>query len=273
VTYFIKTKESFRIDELPMASIPLGARSVGGYIISDKWRGRETLVRNVTQLHWVVNGCLEVGIDAKTFLAKSGSVFFYFPGEIHKVRAHTESAEYRWMTIDGPMALPSIENFGFPREPHFAGDCPLELFTQLGREIQDISPFGQRKAAATAYLILSLGKGIPQAKPGTDQLINNALDMISGQYSDPALNINMIAESLKVHRSRLSRIFHEKMQISISDYLISVRIRKAASLLRSSNLSISEIAKETGYKDPDYFTKAFRKTTGRTPGQFREKNS
>lgn len=271
VTDFIRTKETYRIDKVQMESLPIGARSVGGYIISDKWRGRETLVRDVIQLHWTVRGILDACIDGKTFLIKPGNIFFYFPGDIHKVRAHTESAEYRWMTVDGALAMPIIKNFDFPRTPLFSGECPMELFTQLSREIQDISPYGQRKAAATAYLIISLAKGIPQTKANTEQLINNVLDIISSSYSDPALNVNIIAESLDTHRSRLSRLFHEKMKVSLIDYLISVRINKALSFLRSSTLSISEIAEQTGYKDPDYFAKAFRKATGKSPSEFREK--
>jgi AraC-like DNA-binding protein len=272
VTYLIKTKESFRVDKLPLEALPIGARSVGGYIIGDKWRGRETVVRDVIQLHWILEGTMEVCIDDKIHLLSPGHVFFYFPGDIHKVRAQSNTAEYRWLTVDGSLPIEIIKSFDFPREPLFAGECPLELFTQLVREIQDVSPYGRRKAAATVYLIFSLAKGIPQTKANTEQLINSALDIISSKHSDPALNVNMIAETLNVHRSRLSRLFHEKMQVSLIDYIISLRINKAASLLRSSNLSISEIAKQTGYKDPDYFTKAFRKSTGKSPGEFRIKN-
>ena len=54
------------------------------------------------------------------------------------------------------------------------------------------------------------------------------------------------------------------------DYLIKIRIEYAARLLRSSSLSVMEIAEKTGFVDSNYFTKQFRKIMGNSPRTYRK---
>ncbi len=270
MTNLVLTKESFRILRDLEEDIPFGARSCGRYRVLQPWRGREHLPREVIQLFWVVDGQGSAVINGETRLLEPGDVFFYYPGDKHIFRAEHDFVEFEWMTVDGSMAMGIIDAFKFPREPLRAGKCPEELFNQLESEIKDISPYGQRKAAATAYRIISLARGIPDTQAGSDSLISRCLDIIDSSYMDSDLNVNSIAEELSVHRSRLSRLFREKMDVSLIDYLISTRINKALSLLRSSSLTIADVSTQTGYKDPDYFAKSFKKSIGQTPGEYRQ---
>lgn len=69
----------------------------------------------------------------------------------------------------------------------------------------------------------------------------------------------------------LARLFRESLGIGFSDYLIELRIQKAANLLRQSNRSIQEIAARVGYSDPSRFTIHFRRRFGQTPSEFRRR--
>ena len=72
--------------------------------------------------------------------------------------------------------------------------------------------------------------------------------------------------------SRYSHIFTQKMNISPHRYIIELRIAQAKFLLFTTNVKIYDIAKSIGYDDPFYFSKAFKKMTGLSPSDFREKN-
>jgi two-component system response regulator YesN len=89
---------------------------------------------------------------------------------------------------------------------------------------------------------------------------------------DSSLNINSIAAELAINRSQLSRIFRKKMNMTLIDYLTSLRINKAMAMLRTTGERISEIAAKTGYDNPDYFSKCFRKKTGMSPSEYRGGN-
>ena len=58
--------------------------------------------------------------------------------------------------------------------------------------------------------------------------------------------------------------------ISGNTYIRKIRIQKAKELLTQSLLSISEIAFQTGFNDPSYFSKVFREETGENPADWRK---
>ena len=72
-------------------------------------------------------------------------------------------------------------------------------------------------------------------------------------------------------RSTLNRNFSKAFGMTPMRYLNKLRLDHAAELLASSNLSISEIARQCGFEDSNYFTRAFRRKFGTAPGQWRKK--
>jgi len=63
--------------------------------------------------------------------------------------------------------------------------------------------------------------------------------------------------------------FKTKTRESFNDYLTRVRMEKAKNFLSETKMSIEEISKEVGYKNPKYFFKVFRKYSGMTPTEYR----
>ena len=74
-------------------------------------------------------------------------------------------------------------------------------------------------------------------------------------------------------RSHLMRIFRKATGQTPIEYLIRLRIQKAMHLLRSTDLSITEIALEVGFNDSNYFSRQFNRILGRSPRDFRKTRS
>ena len=68
----------------------------------------------------------------------------------------------------------------------------------------------------------------------------------------------------------LSAVFKEKTGMNLTAYIEAVRMEKAKQLLRDGRLSVSEAALHTGYSDPNYFSKVFKRYTGLSPKLYRE---
>lgn len=68
------------------------------------------------------------------------------------------------------------------------------------------------------------------------------------------------------------RIFQSAMGLSPMAYLLQLRINRAATLLRNSSLSITEIAFEVGFNDSNYFTRQFKKHCHLSPRQYRQRS-
>jgi len=68
----------------------------------------------------------------------------------------------------------------------------------------------------------------------------------------------------------LSKIFRAEMGLLLWDYLTLTRLHEAGHLLSQTGLSVSEVAARTGFEDPAYFNRIFKKHFGQPPGQFRK---
>ncbi|RBL89767.1 helix-turn-helix domain-containing protein [Chitinophaga flava] len=81
-------------------------------------------------------------------------------------------------------------------------------------------------------------------------------------------SINAIAEKLALSTNSLYRIVKEYSGSSPKDYFISRLMAEAQRKLRYSNTSIKELAYELGFNDPDYFSRLFKKSTGKSASDF-----
>ncbi len=82
------------------------------------------------------------------------------------------------------------------------------------------------------------------------------------------LTLQDLADHVQLNAAYLSRLFHREIGVTFTEYLVDRRMRHAASLLLEESLSIGEIAHRSGYSDPKYFARVFRKQYGQTPKEF-----
>lgn len=73
------------------------------------------------------------------------------------------------------------------------------------------------------------------------------------------------------HPFYISRMLKSKKGITLHQYVISYRLKRAMELLKNTDRPIAYIAEECGFTDASYFTKIFRKETGSTPKEYRNK--
>ncbi len=102
------------------------------------------------------------------------------------------------------------------------------------------------------------------------KLIFQAKDFIDANFTDPNLLLNEVAATVNLSPSHFSVVFGRETGESFKDYLTRVRIERAKELLRTTNMKCSEVAYQSGYNDPHYFSYVFRKNTGLPPQQFRQ---
>lgn len=89
-------------------------------------------------------------------------------------------------------------------------------------------------------------------------------------YNEYGLTLEAMAGQLQASPVYLSRLFKQELGESFGTYLTQIRIRRAAQLLHSTELSINEVAEQSGYETQHYFSTAFKKHTGVSPLQFRK---
>ena len=99
-------------------------------------------------------------------------------------------------------------------------------------------------------------------------MIAEAIEYIEEHY-DGQLTVEEIAQHLSISKSSFCHLFRAETNFSPYDYILTVRINKAKTLLLCTTQNIDEIAWTVGYNSSANFIRAFRQKTGITPTQFR----
>lgn len=93
---------------------------------------------------------------------------------------------------------------------------------------------------------------------------------IQTHHREP-LTLADVAAAVGLSRERLSRLFHESLGVSFSQYLNQARLSTARALLAKSELSITEIAYESGYQSLSQFNRRFKESEELSPGAYRKR--
>ena len=82
----------------------------------------------------------------------------------------------------------------------------------------------------------------------------------------------MAAEQAGISSSYLSRLFRQSLNVSFVDYLNGLRVAAAQELLVSSDRKVKDIAYMTGFNSTQSFFRIFKKFTGMSPGDYRQRS-
>lgn len=93
--------------------------------------------------------------------------------------------------------------------------------------------------------------------------------LIRNNLEDAELGVAGLAAELKCSPGHLSKAFQQETGERIVVHINRLRLQNAIEALRSTTLSVKEIAAACGYDDANYFARVFRQSTGRSPHEYR----
>ncbi len=150
----------------------------------------------------------------------------------------------------------------------------IELCSRIHDEIVERRA-GYRVAAKALFCMLMVElcrrEGASES-PVSDVMIrlSGLLAWLDRHYAERISTATM-AERAHMSRSTLERSFRAAFSISPRDFLIAVRLRKAAGLLQHSDADIAEVAAKVGIEDPSYLARLFKKHRGLSPSSYRKR--
>lgn len=109
---------------------------------------------------------------------------------------------------------------------------------------------------------------VAQSKCYYDRIIELVKEYVRENYDSATLE--GAATKAELSPNYLSRIFKRRTGTNFGDFLLETKMRKAAVLLGDVHLKIYHVSSELGYDNPKNFARAFKRTYGRTPREFRE---
>lgn len=115
----------------------------------------------------------------------------------------------------------------------------------------------------------SLCTAAEQAK-GRSVLFEQLMSYIDEHYQDSDLSLTKLADLFDVGTATISREFKKNSESTFLEIMHKRRIAAAKTLIRTTDISLKEIASQVGYDNALTMTRAFKKYEGATPGAFRE---
>ncbi|PWB22353.1 AraC family transcriptional regulator [Flavobacterium sp. HTF] len=111
----------------------------------------------------------------------------------------------------------------------------------------------------------------PESKFGNQEqtFITKMNTIIMTNVENPKFSVEDLADKLGVSRVQLYRKVKAIIGINISDHINNVKLEKAAELLKSNEMNISEIAYSLGFSSPNYFSTAFKNKFGVSPKEYK----
>lgn len=222
--------------------------------------------RHSDALVYFYRGRVEYVFSDVSFTAVAGSVVFLPKSSSYRMRIFEPSdyyvVDFEFESSEAVRRGAEFKNLS----PALRGD-----FEKLFHTWHSAEPWHLCDAYSQLYRIYSAclrSQSREYTKSG--ELYSAALKYILGNYSSPDLSSREIAYAIGVSEVHLRRIFKSHASDSPMRYVSFLRIEKAKNLLLESNLAVAGIAELSGFSDPYYFSREFKKRVGITPTGYKK---
>ncbi len=240
------------------------------------WNGRLRGHTPFTVLQHTIAGAGNLQYERRRYRLHAGDTMLVIVPHNHRYWVENGGCwEFFWISMSGQEAVRIHRTIQATTGPvlrlspdtveHIA-DCCLRLIDGGGETAGAASAIAYE--AATALYDDVFGSGSDQ-EDGEDASIRRVVEHVLANL-DMELNVGELADIAGFSRAHFSRLFAGHQGIPPAGFVLQERMRRAARLLTShSHLPVKEISVMTGFADPNYFAKVFRRYFGASPSDFR----
>ena len=234
-------------------------------------------------------------LDYQLLYIVSGKTHFYFKGKERGVTAGhmvliqprqeqryeyfgAEKPEVYWVHFTGGDVKNILRQYEIPMDdPVFysgASSIYTYIFKEMINELQTCrTGFEELLAMYLRQIFLLVQRTRQEQKPSVNTYMQEEMEYARRYFNEhynEAINIEEYAQSRSMSVSWFQRNFKQIVNYTPMQYLLTIRVNNAASLLETTDYSMSEIAAIVGYDDALYFSRLFRKLKGMSPSEYRK---
>lgn len=215
-------------------------------------------------------------------IVTAGHMVVYRPKEFQKYEYYaTDQTEVYWVHFTGGNVKNILRSYGITDDMRvFYTGISLEyerIFKQMIFELQRCqSGYEEMLTLLLRQLLIR----IYRQRSKQNVLKNEYLDFemeLAAQYFNEHYNSELSVEAYAASRgmsvSWFIRNFKEYTNTTPLQYIVSIRVKNAQTLLETTTYSITEIGRIVGYDNPLYFSRIFHKQTGFAPSEYRKRNA
>lgn len=230
------------------------------------------------QILYVASGKAHFYFNGVEEIVNAGNMVIYRPREEQRYYYYgIDQTEVYWVHFTGNNVKNILRKYGILDDAHVIHTgTSLEykrLFLAMIQELKLCKEdYEELLVNYLQQLLIMMHRAINSKPRGKNPLLMSEMDSAVRYFHENYNTSISIEEYATEHHMSVSwfiRNFKEYTNSTPAQYLLSLRISNAQSLLESTSYNISEIADIVGYDNPLYFSRLFRKQCGMSPSEFR----
>ncbi|MBA2479310.1 MAG: helix-turn-helix transcriptional regulator [Planctomycetes bacterium] len=240
------------------------------------WRGSERGPSHWTLFQYTIAGEGLLSYDGVTRRVTAGSaMLLHFPHDNRYWLPRGGSWSFFYLCLSGRQVINAWRTVVARAGPLITlprGSRVLASAADACAELLGGNEHSPYRVSACAYdltmALLEHTETVPSegaADAGLERAVAFAKDHLSEE-----IGVEDLARTSGFSRYHFTRRFQRAYGLAPGEYLVDLRIRTAATLLRESQPNIKDVATRCGFRDPAYFCKVFRRVMGTSPGEFRD---
>ena len=242
------------------------------------------------EILYVIRGPLKVIIEGEEYTGTQGDVFCVSPGELHFMDPASADIDYYALlfplellafqledTLDREFFQPLRDHSRIlPHHPSTPENAAMlrYLFTRIIRAEQDPDSMG--KQLNLRILLLSLlrefaasGLQHPRSSRGNDPMQRELLTYLQQNYTE-SIRLEDLSKQFHLSEKYLSRYFKQHFHLTLTQYLMHLRLTHARHLLETGDLPVTEVALQSGFSNVSHFIRSFHAAFQMSPLQYRK---
>lgn len=229
----------------------------------------QPFVHPIYVFHIVTRGTAVLRIDEREYSLKRGDVFFAFPAYPYYL-SPSDDFEYIYISFMGSGVASMLSKCKVTPTSLYYSDYGF-LCDMFENAIRRITPQNANMLTESVlYYAISFlfdDKEIKEdeSKRTLGKGFEAIVDYVDCHFRESDLSLGRLANVFSYSEKYLSSLFKRNMQTGFINYLNNLRIQYANELIEKGGISIGEIAESCGYRDYSYFSRVFKRNTGKTP--------
>ena len=249
-------------------------------------RGLVTPLQCNAHLHYHVeivylhDGYAKAYVDSDTFEIHSDDLLVIFPNRIHRFEDATEKNKYDLFIVNADIAPEISQRIAAenPQDPVIRNASDNPRVMALINILRDAESFPKscKQTLLRGYFLSFFAEVLEMMptrniKPDENQAIRTVVQYCSNNFTKD-LSLSMLENELHLSKYYISHLFGDKLGIRFNDYVNSLRLSEACRMLRTTNMSITEISDASGFGTLRTFNRSFIKQLGTSPSEYRRSN-
>ena len=241
------------------------------FVLESKKRMLDKLkAESVYKIYYVQSGNGYLHTAGRVSEISAGDVFFTFPASPFCIESG-DNFSYMYISFLGTRANMILDMYNIGSDNFIVRNCnDIESHWrscfEFGSELSDMA-----SESALLYAFACIGKRLSvesSYERNKEETVSLVKKYIDDNFCDADMSLEKIGISVNYNEKYISSLFKSYLKIGISDYVNTLRMQYACTLMQQGYRSIKDISNMCGYADQNYFSRVFKKRMGVSPREY-----